>query len=87
MRSLDARIEELERLRPSEDVAPAIIVTCLTKSGEDAQPIEALRDGVSGKVWTKCHDESDEAFIERAAREARMDSKQIPLLFSDGLGG
>lgn len=83
MRSLDARIEELERRRPSDDTAPAIVVTSLTKSGEDTQAIEGLRDSASGRVWTKRHDESEEAFMERAAREARMGSKQIPLLFAD----
>lgn len=83
MRSLDARIEELERRRPSDDTAPAIVVTSLTKAGEDAQAIEALRDSASGRVWTKRHDESEEAFMERASREARTDPWQTPLLFAD----
>lgn len=68
MRSLDARIEELERRRPVAERV-TIVLRPLVASGEQEVSITRLRDSRTSQEWSRESGESEEEFIERAAGE------------------
>lgn len=70
MRSLDARIEELERREPSEESVTIILVT-LVAPGEVKKPITRLRDSRTSQAWERDPEESEETFVERVSAELR----------------
>lgn len=70
MKSLDARIEELERRQPATEPV-TIVLKPLVATGEPEQPITRLSDSLSSRTWARAPDEGEGAFIERAAEELR----------------
>lgn len=80
MKSLDARIKELESSN-NEGAVSAIVLRFLTATGADAIPVNALYEAANGKRWERAADETEQAFIDRAAGEAKTRSRNIPLLF------
>lgn len=82
MQSLKARITRLEN-RTLVDSLSAIVISFLTPSDEKNKPVLTLYEPVSSARWEREADEAEQAFIDRAAREANAHSRIIPLLFVD----
>lgn len=80
MQSLEARITKLEN-RTVVDSLSAIVINFLTPIDEKNKPVVALYEPVSGARWEREAEESEQAFIDRAAVEAKACSRIIPLLF------
>jgi len=70
MKSLDARIEELERRQPSSEPV-TIVLRPLVAAGEPEHPIKRLRDSQTSETWDRNPDEGEDAFIGRVAAELR----------------
>lgn len=68
MRSLDARIEELERLRPVAERV-TIVLRKLVAPGEQEQPITRLRDSRTSQTWERKPGEGEDTFVERVSSE------------------
>lgn len=73
MRSLDARLEELERREPRGEPV-TIILRELVMPGEPEKPLTRLRHSISGQVWGCEAGEAEEAFLERVYTEVRKAS-------------
>lgn len=82
MQSLEARITKLEN-RTVVDSLSAIVINFLTPNDEKNKPVRTLYEPVSGARWERKADEAEQAFIDRAAGEAKACSRIIPLLFVD----
>lgn len=70
MKSLDARIEELERRQPTTERV-TIVLRALVAPGEPEQPINRLQDSRTSETWDRTPGEGEGAFVERVAAELR----------------
>lgn len=79
MQSLEKRIAELEKGMPTDEGLTAIIIRCMAP-GDTEREIQELHNPMGCERWMREPGETEQAFIDRASREATRNGLACALL-------